>query len=151
MLNDVDLPVLIATTNVGVKRLAERGYTLVEKRQRGHRHFVEVFSHSGMMMSWLRRAGAQKKLSHVRHLCVGSIDMVRLVRRLHAAPYNVRFLDVTAGGKTISEMLYLGLVDEYRVTISGSCSTAAIVFVLMFFLTQQQTNRSTDWQQEFAW
>ncbi len=33
--------------------------------------------------------------------------------------YNVNYLDVTAGGKTIAEMIWLKLVDEVRVTLSG--------------------------------
>eukprot|EP00127_Corallochytrium_limacisporum_P003540 Clim_evm23s150 gene=Clim_evmTU23s150 len=93
-LNDLELPVLVATCNETVaKKLQAKVDALLHTSRRVR---VQAFpNHNG------------------KH-----VDLKKLLAALWS-DFGIRLLDVTAGGKVIAPMVFQKLVDEVRITVCG--------------------------------
>jgi len=99
---DVELEVIIFTTSKGEKFFLQKNASLLPLKSQIHLEILDSYVVSPI-------AGNEES---------NKVPLLKAISLLKTK-YNVSFLDITAGGRTISSLVHQKLVDEFRVTISG--------------------------------
>jgi len=123
-----ELPIYVIITssgNVPFETIFSPKYkTLIVSTEKGAKQFKEYvkstpdYKSSQTVDEFIKGQNAEVVTIDALPNNKDKVDLKKLLLYLRKQ-HNVEFVDVTAGGKTIAEMVYYGLLDEVRMTIAG--------------------------------